>query len=208
MKRRALVLPLLMVPVTASLLLAWERPARAHVFPTCLFDPPPECSDGLDNDGDGLVDLADPGCAGSLDAFESFPGFQPPSCRFVDIVLWEQFLTPVWRPDDCPMCGLAIIDWEDLLVYPPDKLIDEVHPDWEVSVEMTLAQPVQGVADSPNVPNLVLRYKGKQSVGPGDLGAVLELAQGLPQNLQYVGRARDIQTGKEITNVGILNPAE
>jgi len=27
------------------------------------FNPPPACSDGLDNDGDGFVDLADPGCA-------------------------------------------------------------------------------------------------------------------------------------------------
>ncbi len=31
----------------------------------------PECSDGLDNDGDGLVDLADPGCSDASDDDES-----------------------------------------------------------------------------------------------------------------------------------------
>ncbi|HLE96275.1 MAG TPA: carbohydrate binding domain-containing protein [Candidatus Thermoplasmatota archaeon] len=36
--------------------------------------PPPACSDGLDNDGDGLVDSpADPGCASATDANESNP---------------------------------------------------------------------------------------------------------------------------------------
>ncbi len=28
--------------------------------------PPPECGDGADNDRDGLVDSADPGCTASL----------------------------------------------------------------------------------------------------------------------------------------------
>jgi len=37
------------------------------------FDAPslPQCSDGLDNDGDGLVDLADPDCVSALDNDES-----------------------------------------------------------------------------------------------------------------------------------------
>ena len=29
--------------------------------------PPPQCSDGIDNDGDGLIDLSDPGCSGPSD---------------------------------------------------------------------------------------------------------------------------------------------
>jgi hypothetical protein len=33
------------------------------VFPTVTLTPRPECSDGVDNDHDGLVDLDDPGCA-------------------------------------------------------------------------------------------------------------------------------------------------
>ena len=32
-------------------------------FPTVTLTPRPECSDGIDNDGDGLVDRDDPGCA-------------------------------------------------------------------------------------------------------------------------------------------------
>ncbi len=41
--------------------------------------PPPaaQCADGTDNDGDGLVDLADPGCADAADADETDPA--PPA---------------------------------------------------------------------------------------------------------------------------------
>jgi hypothetical protein len=42
---------------------------------TCRGDvapvPPPQCSDGIDNDGDGFIDGADPECAGPLDDDES-----------------------------------------------------------------------------------------------------------------------------------------
>jgi hypothetical protein len=37
--------------------------APAAMFPQVTFTPRPECSDGIDNDGDGLVDKDDPGCA-------------------------------------------------------------------------------------------------------------------------------------------------
>jgi hypothetical protein len=43
--------------------------------PTPVPDPvvhPPDCSDGVDDDGDGRVDLADPGCAGPADASETY----------------------------------------------------------------------------------------------------------------------------------------
>jgi hypothetical protein len=33
-------------------------------FSPVLLTPRPQCGDGIDNDGDGLVDLADPDCAG------------------------------------------------------------------------------------------------------------------------------------------------
>jgi hypothetical protein len=33
------------------------------VFPTVTLTPRPECQDGVDNDGDGLIDGDDPGCA-------------------------------------------------------------------------------------------------------------------------------------------------
>ena len=39
-----------------------------------VYIPPPVCSDGLDNDGDGLVDYpADPGCDDAADMDESNP---------------------------------------------------------------------------------------------------------------------------------------
>ncbi|MCA9547940.1 MAG: hypothetical protein KC613_26225, partial [Myxococcales bacterium] len=40
---------------------------------------PPACRDGLDNDGDGALDLADPGCEGTEDADEADPA-EPPVC--------------------------------------------------------------------------------------------------------------------------------
>jgi hypothetical protein len=52
-------------------------------FPTVTLTPRPECSDGIDNDGDGLVDGDDPGCANATGApndttTESTPGVSPP----------------------------------------------------------------------------------------------------------------------------------
>jgi hypothetical protein len=52
-------------------------------FPTVTLIPRPECSDGIDNDGDGLVDGDDPGCANATGApddttTESTPGVSPP----------------------------------------------------------------------------------------------------------------------------------
>ena len=43
--------------------------------------PKPACSDGLDNDGDGLVDAADPGCssAGDTDEYNAPPQPPPPA---------------------------------------------------------------------------------------------------------------------------------
>ncbi len=39
---------------------------------------PPACSDGVDNDADGLIDLVDPGCADAADTDETDP--LPPAC--------------------------------------------------------------------------------------------------------------------------------
>jgi acid phosphatase type 7 len=46
------------------------------VPPVPVPDPavhPPDCSDGVDDDGDGRLDLADPGCAAPTDASETYP---------------------------------------------------------------------------------------------------------------------------------------
>lgn len=40
--------------------------------------PPAACADGIDNDEDGLVDLADPGCTDASDSDESNPAPPPP----------------------------------------------------------------------------------------------------------------------------------
>ena len=49
------------------------------VFRTTLPEPPEgECNDGVDNDGDGLLDIADPGCQHPLDPFETNCGSPVP----------------------------------------------------------------------------------------------------------------------------------
>jgi hypothetical protein len=198
----------LALPLTAGLIALLEKPARADVFPVCIpLQVTPECSDGMDNDGDGLVDAGDPQCFGSSDYAEGLPGRQGPPCDRADIILWEQFL---WNPwPDCPECGFTIIDWRDILTTPLEDLIDEVHPDWQISVAMKLQQPVQGVFDDPKIPNLRVRYKGQQQIGPGSIGTVLKFGDPDPEpNLRYVGRARSVRTGKIITNVGVFNPQQ
>jgi hypothetical protein len=44
---------------------------REHVVRSSPPPPDPQCADGSDNDGDGRVDLADPGCSSSTDGSES-----------------------------------------------------------------------------------------------------------------------------------------
>ena len=60
------------------------------------FDPPQRCEDGVDNDGDGLVDGQDPGCENVDDDDEA-------------------------DPDELPLCGNDIDDDEDGLIdWPAD----------------------------------------------------------------------------------------
>jgi hypothetical protein len=40
----------------------------------------PACADGVDNDGDGKIDLADPGCDSAADRTEADPTGTPPQC--------------------------------------------------------------------------------------------------------------------------------
>ncbi|HQP35334.1 MAG TPA: sugar-binding protein [Polyangiaceae bacterium] len=47
--------------------------------------PPPQCSDGKDNDGDGKIDLADKGCAGAADDDESDDPPVPPKPHVVSL---------------------------------------------------------------------------------------------------------------------------
>jgi hypothetical protein len=66
--------------LTALLCFALTGVAEAHHRPNHKPQPPPPppaCADGLDNDGDGYVDLADIGCTSSTDTAE-FNAVEPP----------------------------------------------------------------------------------------------------------------------------------
>jgi hypothetical protein len=73
-----------------------------------------------------------------------------------------------------------------------------------------LAIPVQGIQDSPNIPNLRFTFVGKKALGPGTVRTLFKFrGDPTPQpNLQYVGRAYDVKTGKQVVNIGVLNPAQ
>ncbi len=66
-------------------------PAGYAILSQEWFDRAYGCSDGLDGDGDGLVDLADPGCTSGLDLFETNhevacdDGFDDDGDGFVDL---------------------------------------------------------------------------------------------------------------------------
>jgi hypothetical protein len=70
--------------VTDSLGRSVSSPIRQHVVENAPPPPPPpaRCADGVDNDGDGAVDLADPGCTGSADDDEANVLPPPPSGGF------------------------------------------------------------------------------------------------------------------------------
>lgn len=53
-----------------------------------VLAPPTECSDGIDNDGDGLIDLSDPGCSDAQDDDE----FDVPLPQFI---LYDDFTQPL-----------------------------------------------------------------------------------------------------------------
>ena len=53
------------------------------------------CNDGLDNDGDGRVDAADPGCVGATDADETDPRTQCNDAIDNDADGWTDLLDPI-----------------------------------------------------------------------------------------------------------------
>ena len=67
----------------ASVVTSWSLPltlewaaAGVSIKPASNFSEEPDCDDGLDNDGDGFTDLADPGCLTGTDPSE----FGPQQC--------------------------------------------------------------------------------------------------------------------------------
>ncbi|MCA9525454.1 MAG: hypothetical protein KC549_04045 [Myxococcales bacterium] len=76
---------------------------------------PPACRDGADNDGDGQVDLADPGCTESEDPDEADPDEPPVCANDLDDdgdgrVDWpaDPDCVAAGGPEEAPPCGLDI----------------------------------------------------------------------------------------------------
>jgi hypothetical protein len=62
---------------------------------------------------------------------------------------------------------------------------------------------VPGVVDDPQVPNLRLKYRGAQALGPGPLGTIVTFAQPLLLDVDdpVVGFAFDVHTNELLPNV-------
>ncbi|HEX4953103.1 MAG TPA: hypothetical protein VF017_06885 [Thermoanaerobaculia bacterium] len=108
----------------------------------------------------------------------------------------------------CEVCGhLEIPDLDVLRGRTPEDLFETLPKDWKASIHPTLEQPAEGVADSPNTPNLRLNYFGSSRInGPAKLGSLkLRAPFALPPHRPFVGRAFDRQTGQPVTNVGTVS---
>lgn len=130
------------------------------------------------------------------------------SCRetIIRINFPQGFTLP--EPDDCPECyWIELIDVRGLLDTPLTQFLEPLPEILEASVTRTLAIPVPGIVDDPGIPNLRLRYIGRETIiGPAVIGKVtLREPFSFPAGLQYVGQAFDTQAGRVVTNVGILS---
>ncbi|MFC1682013.1 hypothetical protein ACFL0X_00135 [Nanoarchaeota archaeon] len=104
--------------------------------PEYVNPPEPECNDGEDNDGDGLVDMADPGCNSVDDDDETNCGDSV--CEGGED--WQSCLV------DCvaPQCGDGVDnDGDQLIDYPNDPGCNSVDDDDETDIQ----GPVELVSD-------------------------------------------------------------
>lgn len=184
----------------------------------CEISPPPQCRDGLDNDGDGTRDLfgafgypPDSGCASENDDDEGSLTAPPPpalTCREVIIRVKFPQKFPLPEAPICPECFdfFELLDFRLLLDVPIDQLFESIPDKWEASAPLT-STPVPGVLDDPNIPNFRLHYAGdSEIVGPAVVGEIkLRAPFALPPDITYVGRAFNAQTGQRVTNVGTLS---
>jgi hypothetical protein len=80
--------------------------------------PPVACSDGIDSDGDGLVDLADPGCANASDSDERNAarvcdnGLDDDGDGLPDFPLDPGCKDPIWTTES-PACNNNLDDDSD-----------------------------------------------------------------------------------------------
>ncbi|MBW2527113.1 MAG: beta-galactosidase, partial [Deltaproteobacteria bacterium] len=122
--------------------------------------PTPECSDGLDNDGDGFSDGADRGCADALDADESD---DPPRRRLqalpagtitVDGDLadfgtegWVDLTAEDWQstePLDSGDLAVRVVGrWSSAGLYLGIEVTDDVHDNSHIDTELWLGDSLQ-----------------------------------------------------------------
>ena len=110
---------------TFRVIASWSRHARASSTVTATVSnattPPPlpaQCADGIDNDGDGLIDMADPGCTSPSDNDETDPA--PPGTEPAPIAGQGYHLT---FGDEFNTLDRSV--WDDHIWY------DEIpHPAW------------------------------------------------------------------------------
>ncbi|MEM6768777.1 MAG: VCBS repeat-containing protein, partial [Bacteroidota bacterium] len=89
------------------------------------------CSDGIDNDGDGLIDCYDTDCGGTVDCAAFYYGVEPPSCQFIP-------------PADADTFELELLWQTDQSLYP----IDQRHT------------PIVGDVDNDGVPEVLGKNAG------------------------------------------------
>lgn len=118
------------------------------------FDP--ACADGIDNDGDGLIDAAeDPGCDGGADGSELAStagcdnGLDDDGDGLIDMA--DPGCPWPYAPLENPLCDNGVDDDGDGLVDFDDPLCARSWPYWEappcgLGVELTLVMPLLGLA--------------------------------------------------------------
>ncbi|MEL6340442.1 MAG: hypothetical protein AAFQ65_11070 [Myxococcota bacterium] len=109
-----------------------------------------------------------------------------------------------------PPCRLELVDVLATLEVPLEELIEELDPAWEVALSETLEDPIEGIEDNPDIPNLVFSYVGERTLGPGRLYDLLTFAaDAMPdpfgsKPVTYVGWGFDLETERLVRNVGEL----
>lgn len=189
------------IAVLGAALFLQVAPANAHVSAA----PTPQCSNGIDDDWDGLIDLKDLECESSLDISETSVNLNWYATLRVE---WRQFV-PVGSPVGCIQCTRVIIpDLPTLQGLGDPRQAFEVPRDFALSMR-NLDAPIFDdagnlIPDSPNVPNLTLTYTGSQVIAGPAIVAILRTKPPfvLPASFTYAGHAFDARTNAVTRNVG------
>ncbi len=172
-----------------------------------------QCNDHKDNDDDGWVDFygEDPQCVRPSDDSESEENFQAPPLICRSIIIRVEYPQGFQLPETevCLECNrFELIDFRPLLDAPISQVFESLPDEWEASAPLT-STPMPDIVDNPNIPNLRFDYRGNRPItGPAVVGEIkLRAPYVVPPNVQFVGRAFNLQTGRSVTNVGTLSLA-